>query len=100
MNSGRLLAVGSGMHSEDVEGTCRVMETRQCPPSWVCGSVCARFESEDETPWIPNEGNVRQPLVAEQTLAKTRKDACWFRLRALYRYVQRKRVNREDPNAD
>lgn len=35
---------------------CRVMPTRRCPPAYegVCGEdrPCARFESEDETPWL------------------------------------------------
>jgi len=36
---------------------CRVMPTRACPVVFagVCGDdrPCARFESEDETPWLP-----------------------------------------------
>jgi len=35
---------------------CRVMETRHCPAVYdaVCGDrPCARYESEDETPWYP-----------------------------------------------
>ena len=35
---------------------CRRMETRHCPVVYagVCGDrPCARFESEDETPWLP-----------------------------------------------
>lgn len=34
---------------------CREMETRHCPAVYgdVCGErPCARFESEDETPWL------------------------------------------------
>lgn len=33
---------------------CRELETRACPKSYgdVCGDrPCARYESEDETPW-------------------------------------------------
>lgn len=33
---------------------CRIMETRTCPQSYgaACGErPCARFESDDETPW-------------------------------------------------
>jgi hypothetical protein len=35
---------------------CRIMEIRHCPAIYksICGdSPCARFESEDETPWVP-----------------------------------------------
>lgn len=35
---------------------CRVMPTRHCPVIYdgVCGDrPCARFESDDETPWVP-----------------------------------------------
>lgn len=35
---------------------CRVMNTRHCPAVYdsVCGDrPCARFESNDETPWVP-----------------------------------------------
>lgn len=35
---------------------CREMPTRHCPLVFEepCGSrVCARFESDDETPWLP-----------------------------------------------
>lgn len=38
---------------------CRVMPTRHCPASYgmVCGDrPCARFESDDETPWLPEVG--------------------------------------------
>lgn len=38
---------------------CRVMPTRHCPDSYgdVCGDrPCARYESEDETPWLPEAG--------------------------------------------
>lgn len=34
---------------------CRVMPTRRCPDVYndVCGDrPCARFESDDETPWL------------------------------------------------
>lgn len=37
------------------EHPCRIMETRHCPDSYqgVCGDrPCARFESEDEAPWL------------------------------------------------
>lgn len=36
---------------------CREMPTRHCPASYgeICGDdrPCARYESEDETPWLP-----------------------------------------------
>lgn len=35
---------------------CRVLPTRHCPAVYgdVCGArPCARFESEDEAPWLP-----------------------------------------------
>lgn len=35
---------------------CREMPTRHCPAVYVgvCGDrPCARFESDDETPWLP-----------------------------------------------
>lgn len=38
---------------EDVQ--CRIMSTRRCPAVYqgVCGDrPCARFESEDEGPWL------------------------------------------------
>jgi hypothetical protein len=35
---------------------CRKMPTRHCPAAYngVCGDdrICARLESEDETPWL------------------------------------------------
>jgi hypothetical protein len=37
---------------------CREMETRHCPLSFngPCGEKpCARFESDDETPWLPEQ---------------------------------------------
>jgi hypothetical protein len=34
------------------DNVCRWMETRLCPPSGPCVEVCARFESDDPTPWI------------------------------------------------
>lgn len=42
---------------------CREMPTRHCPVVYdgVCGErPCARFESEDETPWVPK---LPSPLV-------------------------------------
>lgn len=41
--------------AEPPEAVCRRMETRTCPPSYngPCGDrPCARFESDDETPWL------------------------------------------------
>jgi len=40
---------------------CRVMPTRHCPAVYggTCNDrfkPCARFESEDETPWLPEIG--------------------------------------------
>lgn len=38
--------------------TCRIMETRTCPPSYYgpCGDrPCARFESDDPAPWTDGE---------------------------------------------
>lgn len=40
------------MRGEPVENACRRMETRTCPPSGPCAEVCARFESDDPTPWM------------------------------------------------
>lgn len=42
----------------DPRPACRVMNTRHCPVVYeaTCddlGKVCARFESEDEGPWLP-----------------------------------------------
>lgn len=40
----------------DPEYPCREMPTRHCPALYegVCGErPCARFQSEDETPWLP-----------------------------------------------
>lgn len=37
------------------ERACRRMETRRCPDIWPKGCAtrpCARFESDDETPWL------------------------------------------------
>lgn len=39
----------------DPKHPCRVMPTRGCPPNYgeVCGGrPCARFESDDEAPWL------------------------------------------------
>lgn len=41
---------------DDLKFPCRLIPTRSCPKSYnsVCGErPCARLESEDETPWIP-----------------------------------------------
>jgi hypothetical protein len=39
---------------------CRILPTRHCPAVYggVCGDdrPCARFQSEDETPWLPELG--------------------------------------------
>lgn len=32
-------------------GICRLMETRTCPSAGTCTGPCARFESNDPTPW-------------------------------------------------
>lgn len=34
---------------------CREIHTRHCPASFdaVCPGPCARYESEDPTPWLP-----------------------------------------------
>lgn len=35
--------------------SCRILDARQCPSQWSAGCgdrPCARFESDDETPWI------------------------------------------------
>lgn len=35
------------------DAMCRRMETRRCPTLEGCGDTpCARFESDDETPWL------------------------------------------------
>lgn len=47
--------------SMDPVHPCREMPTRHCPAIYqsVCGDrPCARFESEDETPWIPELDSV------------------------------------------
>lgn len=39
---------------------CREMPTRHCPATYegVCGDrPCARFESDDETPWLLEVGD-------------------------------------------
>lgn len=45
---------------EVADRECRVMQTRDCPPSYGlqgCGTrPCARFQSEDETPWLDDAG--------------------------------------------
>lgn len=45
---------------------CRVMPTRHCPDVYedVCGDrPCARFESEDEAPWLPEiQADVRRRI--------------------------------------
>lgn len=42
---------------------CTIMETRRCPASYGddgCGDrLCARFESDDETPWVSDDEQVR-----------------------------------------
>jgi hypothetical protein len=61
-------AGSSGLRRQEYEGrwtppegpACRVMETRYCPASYDadggCATrPCARFESDDETPWLPDE---------------------------------------------
>lgn len=36
-----------------VPTTCRIMPTRTCPPEHTCPvDACARFESDDPTPWL------------------------------------------------
>lgn len=44
---------GADFETEDAAGrpTCRIMETRRCPPAGRCSGPCARFESDDPTPW-------------------------------------------------
>lgn len=48
--------LGSGnAYLPDANVPCRIMPTRGCPPVYdgLCGDrPCARFESEDEAPWI------------------------------------------------
>lgn len=42
------------------EFPCRLIPTRHCPKVYkdVCGDrPCARLESDDETPWIPEVEN-------------------------------------------
>ncbi|GGQ48651.1 hypothetical protein [Streptomyces asoensis] len=41
--------------ADEPEAACRVMDTRTCPPTYngPCGDrPCARFESDDPTPWL------------------------------------------------
>lgn len=43
---------------------CRILPTRHCPAVYdaVCGDrPCARYQSDDETPWLPEIG---RPLGA------------------------------------
>lgn len=42
---------------------CREMPTRHCPAAIdaVCGDrPCARYESDDETPWLPEVEHVER----------------------------------------
>ncbi len=44
-----------GQARPDPEHPCRIMPTRRCPPPYdgVCGDrPCARFESDDLSPWL------------------------------------------------
>lgn len=50
-----------------VVAQCRQMETRVCPPMGCVDKPCARFESDDPTPWLTIEeveAVVRSPLTA------------------------------------
>jgi len=51
------------------EHPCRVMPTRACPRSYAgqCGDrPCARFESDDETPWLAElTGDAEMPVIPE-----------------------------------
>jgi hypothetical protein len=49
------------------DNVCRLMETRLCPPSGPCVEVCARFESDDSTPWMePKMERIPEDLATEQ----------------------------------
>lgn len=53
----------------DADHTCRIMETRTCPPTYngPCGDrPCARFESEDPTPWLPPAADEEQQRAARR----------------------------------
>jgi hypothetical protein len=67
---------------------CRRMETRTCPPSYngPCGDrPCARFESDDPTPWLDTS-------TEEQTLRWARRES----LLVLLTRLQRGRTLTED----
>ncbi|WNI15561.1 hypothetical protein [Actinacidiphila sp. ITFR-21] len=57
-------------YDDDGRPTCRVIETRTCPDSYdgqPCGDrPCARFESDDPTPWVP-EGTPAAVIEALRT---------------------------------
>lgn len=42
------------------EHPCRLIESRHCPAIYdkVCEGLCARYESKDPTPWLPEEVNI------------------------------------------
>lgn len=47
---------------------CRLMETRDCPPAGCVDKPCARFESEDPTPW---EESFEDPLAVMRGILAT-----------------------------
>lgn len=52
------------MNLPEPEFPCREQETRHCPKIYndVCGDrPCARFESDDDTPWLPEIEEVYGP---------------------------------------
>ncbi len=53
---------------------CRLLPTRHCPASYrgLCGDEfdrpCARYESDDETPWLPElDANPRARIVCPRS---------------------------------
>lgn len=68
------------------DATCRRMETRTCPQAYngPCGGrPCARFESDDPTPWLDTAAS--PATDEEQTLRWTRRESLLVLLTRLQR---------------
>jgi hypothetical protein len=69
---------------DDPDHPCRVMPTRGCPPSYagVCGPrPCARYESEDETPWtqeVDEPGPSVESFVEFASILRPDRLALWL----------------------
>lgn len=62
-------AVGVAVTLFEPEHPCRVMETRPCPTDYAgtCGDrPCARFESDDPTPWAVDVAAWRAEYARER----------------------------------